>query len=95
VRLRCIRGLTALAAYADRAGVRAPATVAPIDRFIAAVALPTEPHDLFIENLACEQTCRFGVVLQEMELDVEAAAQHTTEASAEGAGVSGSGVVSW
>jgi hypothetical protein len=71
----------ALAADADRTGIRAPAPVTRVERLVAAVARAAESDDLLVEDLASRETGQFGVVLQEMELDVESAAQHLTEAS--------------
>src|SRR5690606_18872481 len=65
---------------ANRTGIVAPAPVASVEGLIAAVACPAEAADLVFEDLACQKAGQFGVVHQQMQLDIETPAEHLLQA---------------
>ena len=69
----------ALVVYANRARVRSPAAVAPIQGLIPTVALAAEATNLLVEDLAGQQPRQLGVVLQQVEFDVESALEHLAQ----------------
>ena len=59
---------------ANRARIASPALVTSIRRLVTSVALAAKTSDVIIENLTGRKAGQFSVVLQQVQLHIEAAA---------------------